>query len=119
MSRPVHFEIQADDVERARAFYGAVFGFRFDQVEGVEDLEGYTTFATGDRPLGGLGPAWPGYPKGWSTCFSVASTDDAVEKVVSSGGKVTIPAEDTSFGRFAVVTDPWGASFSVMQDLGQ
>jgi predicted enzyme related to lactoylglutathione lyase len=26
-----------------------------------------------------------------------------------------MPAMDTEFGRFAVVTDPWGAAFSVMQ----
>ena len=25
-------------------------------------------------------------------------------------------AEDTPFGRFAVVADPWGAAFSVMQE---
>jgi predicted enzyme related to lactoylglutathione lyase len=27
-------------------------------------------------------------------------------------------AQDTPFGRFAVVEDPWGAAFSVMQELG-
>jgi predicted enzyme related to lactoylglutathione lyase len=29
MSRVVHFEIQVDDVERAKAFYSAVFGWEF------------------------------------------------------------------------------------------
>ena len=29
MSRVVHFEIQADDVERAKAFYAAAFGWEF------------------------------------------------------------------------------------------
>jgi predicted enzyme related to lactoylglutathione lyase len=105
-------EAAVDDSEAARAFYGAVFGFRFDEVPGAG---GYTTFATGDRPLGGLGGHQPGSPKGWTVCFAVASTDEAVAKVEAVGGKVTMSPQDTEFGRFAVVEDPWGAPFSVMQ----
>ncbi len=29
MGRPLHFEIHAGDVERAKAFYGGVFGWEF------------------------------------------------------------------------------------------
>jgi len=107
-------EAAVDDADAARKFYGEVFGFRFDPVEGAE---GYTTFATGERPLGGLGQHQQGSPKGWTTCFSVASTDKAVDAVTSGGGKVTMEATDTPYGRFAVVEDPWGAPFSVMQEL--
>ena len=107
-------EAAVDDPEAARAFYGAVFGFRWEEVPGVD---GYTTFATGDRPLGGLSGVSPGLPRGWSTCFSVASCDAAVEAVEGGGGTVLMAAEDSEFSRFAVVADPWGASFSVMADL--
>jgi predicted enzyme related to lactoylglutathione lyase len=31
MSRPIHFEIHAEDVARACAFYGAVFGWTFEE----------------------------------------------------------------------------------------
>ena len=105
-------EAAVDDPEAARAFYAAVFGFRFEEIPGGE---GYTTFATGGDPLGGLGGVVPGVPKGWSTCFAVPSTDGAVGTVTAAGGKVLMPAEDTPYGRFAVVADPWGASFSVME----
>jgi len=105
-------EAAVDDPDAARTFYGSVFGFRFDE---VPDAGGYTTFATDDRPLGGLGGHQPGSPKGWTTCFSVASTDAAVAAVESAGGTVTMAATDTPFGRFAVVEDPWGAAFSVME----
>jgi predicted enzyme related to lactoylglutathione lyase len=91
-----------------------VFGFSWDE---VPDAGGYTTFSTADRPLGGLSSVVPGLPKGWATCFSVADTDEAVRRVESGGGKVLMAAEDTPFGRFAVVTDPWGASFSVMAEI--
>jgi len=105
-------EAAVDDPAAARQFYAAVFGFRFDEIPGES---GYSTFSTGEQPLGGLGGAAPSLPKGWSTCFSVAVTDDAVRAVESGGGKVLMAAEDTPYGRFAVVADPWGASFSVMQ----
>jgi predicted enzyme related to lactoylglutathione lyase len=107
-------EASVDDPAAARGFYGEVFGFTFAEVPGVE---GYATFAVDDRPVGGLGGRVDGAPSGWSACFAVASTDAAVDAVVAGGGAVTMPAVDTDFGRFAVVTDPWGAAFSVMQDL--
>ena len=110
-------EAMTDDSDGARAFYTAVFGFTFDKL-GPEagNTEGmdYTTFSLGANPLGGLGGAQPGMPKGWLTCFAVASTDDAVATVEAKGGKVTTPAMDTPFGRFAIVEDPWGAQFEVM-----
>ena len=107
-------EAAVDDPAAAREFYTAVFGFTWDEIPGAD---GYTTFSTGDRPLGGLGGVSPGLPKGWATCFSVSSTDEAVRAVEAAGGKVLLAAQDTEFGRFAVVADPWGASFSVMADL--
>jgi predicted enzyme related to lactoylglutathione lyase len=107
-------EAAVDDPAAAREFYGAVFGFRFDAVEGAGD---YTTFTTSDRPLGGLGEHQAGSPKGWTVCFSVGSTDAAVDAVTQGGGAVTTAAQDTPFGRFAVVSDAWSAPFSVMQEL--
>jgi uncharacterized protein len=44
-------EAAVDDPVAARRFYSAVFGFRFDEVEGAG---GYTTFATDAGPLGAV-----------------------------------------------------------------
>jgi uncharacterized protein len=111
-------EAAVDDPEAARTFYAAVFGFTFDEMDGPED---YTTFRTGERPaeqpLGGLGGVQPGSPKGWQVCFSVTSADDVVAAVEAAGGKVVMAPTDSPYGRFAVVEDPWGASFEVMQAL--
>ncbi|GAA4742420.1 VOC family protein [Modestobacter marinus] len=106
-------EAAVDDPAAAREFYTAVFDFSWEE---LPDADGYCTFATGDRPLGGLGGVVEGLPRGWGACFAVADTDAAVRAVESGGGKVLMPAEDTPFGRFAVATDPWGAVFSVMQE---
>ena len=106
-------EAAVEDPDAARTFYTSVLGFAYNAVEGVE---GYTTFRTGDRPLGGLGAAQPGLPTGWTTCFSVASTDETAAAVESSGGKLVAGPFDMEFGRYAVLEDPWGASFTVMQE---
>jgi predicted enzyme related to lactoylglutathione lyase len=103
-----------DDQAAGQAFYTAVFGFRFDEIEG---MGGYATFTTEERPLGGFGVARPCAPTGWNTCFSVASADDAVAAVEAGGGKVTMAAEDSPYGRIAGFEDPWGAHFAVMQGL--
>lgn len=106
-------EAAVADPAAAQAFYSGVFGYAWDEVEG---MGGYAVFRRDERPLGGLGAQQPGLPSGWSVCFSVASADEAVATVEQGGGTVVLAAEDTEFGRFAVVEDPWGAAFSVMQE---
>ncbi len=106
-------EAMTADSAAAREFYAAVFGFTFDEMGGA-DMD-YTTFRLSENPLGGLGGSQPGMPTGWLTCFAVASADDAVGTVEARGGKVLMAPMDTPFGRFAIVADPWGAPFEVMQ----
>ncbi len=81
-------------------------------------MGGYCTFSTGGDPLGGLSRHEPASPGGWSTCFAVSSTDAAVAAAESAGGKTLMPAQDSPYGRFAVLEDPWGAAFSVMEATG-
>jgi uncharacterized protein len=111
-------ELMTSDTAAAKKFYGDVFGFTFDQMSAEMAGEGmdYSTFGTGGNPMGGLGASDPSMPRGWLTCFSVASTDDAVATVEAKGGKVTMQPMDTPFGRFAIAEDPWGAPFEVMQN---
>jgi hypothetical protein len=103
-----------DDPAAAQAFYTAVFGFRFEEIDAAS---GYATFATDSAPLGGFGSHQPGSAKGWAVCFSVASADATVRAVEAGGGKVRMAPQDMPYGRFAVVEDPWGAPFSVMNEL--
>lgn len=61
MSRAVHFEIQADDVERAEAFYSAVFGWSFEDYDETERriLEAGGQVALPKMALAGM--AWQDY----------------------------------------------------------
>jgi len=108
-------EAAVGDPQAAQSFYTAVFGFRWEAMAGMES---YAIFGTGGDPLGGLGAVQPGLPRGWTVCFAVSSTDGAVAAVEGGGGTVLHPAEDTEFGRFAVLEDPWGAAFSIMEVSG-
>lgn len=71
-----------DDPQEAQAFYARVLGFTFDPVDGMD----YATFRVDETPLGGLGGAQTGSSTGWTTCFSVASADEAVAVVEKACG---------------------------------
>ncbi len=47
--------------------------------------------------------------------FQVASTDASCARAGELGGKVCVPAFDTPYGRIAVIEDPQGAMFSIVQ----
>lgn len=106
------------DPDRARQFYGAVFGYTYEPVEGGDP---YWTFTTADgRMAGGLGAMREGLPADvpahWMTYFAVASTDDTTAKVDAAGGTVAQAPFDTPFGRMAAIVDPHGAMFMIGDD---
>ena len=107
-------EAAVDDPAAARDFYGAVFGFSWQEIPGAG---GYSTFATADRPLGGLGGVSPGAAPGLGDLLLGGLLRRGGRRRGGRRGKVLLAAQDTEFGRFAVVADPWGASFSVMSEL--
>jgi hypothetical protein len=61
-----------------------------------------------------LVPVDAGEPAHWHVAFTVADRDGAVGTVERRGGAV-ISTEDSDWTRYAVVRDPWGATFTVSQ----
>jgi len=57
----------------------------------------------------------PGVYTNWLTYFVVANCDATVATATAGGGTVVMPAMDSPNGRFAVLSDPHGAVFSVIQ----
>jgi uncharacterized protein len=112
-------ELASRDPEAAKAFYGAVFGWGFEDHE-MGEMGTYTEWKLGEDSMGGMmdmrGQDIPdAVPPHWLVYFAVEDTDAALETVKSSGGGVTVGPIDIPAGRFAVVSDPHGATFAVIQ----
>ena len=100
MGRVVHFELQADDCQRAMKFYGDVFGWKFDDWSGVTGSE-YWGIITGEEGTPGINGGLlkrpcppPASEQGTNafTCTVQIEDYDAVEKkILAAGGKVVLP----------------------------
>lgn len=117
MPRVVHFEIAADDPERAAAFYRSVFGWKIEKWDGPMEYWVVTTGPKEEPGIdGGLGRrSEPG--AGTENTIAVDSVDEAVKKVVAGGGKVTRPKHPIpGVGWLAYCADTEGNQFGLMQD---
>lgn len=103
-----YFEIPVADADRGRAFYGGLFGWRFQP----GNLPGYSMI-DGSTPLGGLSGGEPGgAPR---VFFTVPDVDAGAERVRALGGEADDPVTVPS-GRFARCRDDQGTPFTLWQD---
>ena len=102
-------ELITGDVKTAKAFYGRALGWEFS------DDDGYIHIRNRGRSNGGM-IQMDDMPTGWTPYFSVASLDDALKQIKELGGQVVVPkTEAPGTGHFAMVLDPAGACFYIMQ----
>ena len=113
-------ELATSDQNAAKSFYGSLFGWAAtDNPMGPGEV--YTIFRLEGRDAEAAYTMRPdqrsqGIPPHWMLYVSVASADDAAQRVAQAGGKVLAPPFDVfDVGRMAVVQDPTGAVFSVWQ----
>lgn len=116
MPRVVHFEISADDPERAREFYEKVFGWEFQKWDGPEP---YWLVKTGEEDQPGIngGLFVRRGQVGHVNTVEVDSVDDYIEKVTVAGGKVVVPKMAIpGIGWLAYCQDTEESVFGVMQN---
>ncbi|MDP3403074.1 MAG: VOC family protein [Brevundimonas sp.] len=102
-----YFTLDTVDIARAKAFYGGLFGWTFE-----DQGETYTHVA-GSNPACGFTKAERA--AGHSNLyFRVEDVDAAVARVTELGGRAAVPADSAS-GRSATVCDDQGVSFSLWQ----
>ncbi len=131
------------DVERARSFYGSVFGW---EILGLGAgaamwlLRGYGDFLErGDPGLrkrmadSGAPPRFedvvatvnpiqgdqPEVPAHWSVTFAVENADATAERAAELGGQVIVPPFDAPWVRMTVIGDPQGATFTASKFVPQ
>ncbi|HTD07745.1 MAG TPA: VOC family protein [Solirubrobacteraceae bacterium] len=124
------------DVEAAKSFYGAVFGWEVLTLgggAGMWRLPGYGSFleqrdpglrermADSGAPAGfedvvaTLNPITddqPDVPAHWSVTFAVDDADATAERAAELGGQVLVAPFDAPWVRMTVITDPQGATFT-------
>src|SRR6266478_9601566 len=83
----VWFEIPADNVERAKKFYGDLFGWKIERFPGPQEYWHIATGGSDDTPDGGLMKRQQPQ-QGITIYVGVASIDQAASKVEKLGGKI-------------------------------
>ncbi|MFX0096934.1 MAG: VOC family protein [Candidatus Hodarchaeota archaeon] len=116
MPRVVHFDIDAEDTNRAMKFYSNVFGWKFNYWEGPTE---YWLIKTGGEEEpginGGLSKREEAYPKVILT-IGVPSRDEFAKKIEETGGKILDKMAVPGVGWFALCSDTEGNEFGIMED---
>jgi predicted enzyme related to lactoylglutathione lyase len=122
------------DVDGAKRFYGAVFGWTTLDLGGAEmwTLPGYGDYLERDNPglrertveagapaefadvvaaITPIAEDQADAPPHWSVTFAVDDADAAASKAAELGGKVIAPPFDAPWVRMTVLSDPAGATF--------
>jgi predicted enzyme related to lactoylglutathione lyase len=113
---PVYFQLTTSDYGKALDFYREVFGWQTETVSDTDEFRYSTANFDGDALLGvmdGTRDMPDGAPSNWFYFLGADDVDKTVQLIVENGGSVVRAAEDTPYGRLAVVADPTGAGFNL------
>lgn len=112
-------EIASTNLEACKTFYGELFNWNLKKSEAVSSEMEYIEFGTeGDCMSGGMHQMTKEFgdsPSHWMSYVAVDNVDESAEKVKELGGNVCVPPTNIpNVGRFCVVNDPTGATFSMI-----
>ncbi|MFO1467044.1 MAG: VOC family protein [Steroidobacteraceae bacterium] len=120
----IWYELMTTDANAAAKFYGSVIGWKIaDHAQPQPGVQDYRMigrddggFAGGvfklnkDMTDHGARPAWLGY-------LHVTGLDAAVKAIEADGGRTLMPRKDLPVGSIALVADPMGTPFYVMDPI--
>ena len=115
MTRPIHFEILADDPEKIAGFYRDLFGWEVATWDGPP---AYWMVKTGPQDQPGIdgGIMHRHFPQAVINTLMVTSIDEMIAKVEAEGGKkLHGPEKVPGVGMHAYCADPEGNIFGMMQ----
>jgi predicted enzyme related to lactoylglutathione lyase len=124
MRKVVHFEIPANDVERAKQFYGSIFGWQLQEMPEMNytivqttDVDPQTQMPTAPGAINGGMMKRTAETPGPVLTIDVDSIDDALDQVERSGGSVVrARTEIPGMGAFAYFKDPEGNTLGLWEN---
>jgi predicted enzyme related to lactoylglutathione lyase len=123
MDKVIHFEIPAGDLERAKGFYGSIFGWGIEDVPEV-DYTIVRTVTVDDQQMptepgainGGMMQRTPQTPVSPVLTIGVVSVEDALNRIEGAGGTVVQPrTEVPGMGAFGYFTDTEGNTLGLWE----
>ena len=110
-------ELQTHDLNPAREFYAAVFDWTYEV-----DANEYVVCKAWDRVQAGMmkiEEEMSDIPPNWTNYFLVSDIDAAAARVTELGGEVHVPPMIAGdIGKLAIIQDPQGAFFSIIEYAG-
>ena len=117
MANPfVHMELNTPDLKKAQAFYGEMFGWKFNDMDmGPNGV--YSTFSTDAMPGGGM-YSMAQAPTAWLAYVGVEDIDEATEKAKSLGAQVVREVTEVpGMGWLSILVDPTGAAIALWEAM--
>ena len=108
-------DLSTPDPSGVRAFYEGLFGWKIGPAEKYPP--DYAVIRNGEQLIGGIPPVayrHAGAPSHWMLFFQTGDVDGVAAKTKSLGGTVRLEPMSMGSTRFAVLADPQGAGFSVI-----
>ena len=108
------YELATRNLEGAKDFYTTVFGW-----EARRNQDNYMVFAQNGEDICGaieITPEWGEVPPYWAMYLTVENLSESCTRAEALGGKIIVPATPAGgMGFFALISDPQGAMFYIME----
>jgi predicted enzyme related to lactoylglutathione lyase len=112
---PCWAELTSADPAAARAFYRALLGWRFTDVDAA-NADGAVICALGDSPVGVIERAGDGQPSRWTSYLYVDDIEQTLDRIIAEGGRLMRPPRATAGGRrVATFTDAAGVVLGLFE----
>ena len=113
---PYWIDLITSDVRRAAHFYNQLLDWEFE-----ETAPGYRLARVQGLPVAAIveKPSEEQLPDTWVTHFLADNLDAEVEKASELGARVLTEPSEISFGRMAVLVDPSGALFGLIEPASE
>ncbi|MDQ3817242.1 MAG: VOC family protein [Acidobacteriota bacterium] len=113
-------ELGTTNLETAKKFYSELLGWKLK--ESGPAGTNYNEIVIGECSKGGMfqmGAEFGDTPSHWTPYVAVDDVDAKAKQVTELGGKVRVPpTEVPNVGRFCMITDPTGATISLITLTG-